>query len=145
MTSWRRAGVSGRRARPAVADDLQRESLVDLAVGGRQPGEDEVGVRVHVDEPGRDHMTGGVDHPGRAGAGQEVDRLDAVPGDGHVGPPRGPAGAVDHGRRPGSGCRAWRLRLWCPAGHDWMALIKSHTVPITMHATDTSDSAKYAT
>ena len=88
------------RARPAVAHDLQREALVDLAVGGRQAGENEVGVRVHVDEPGRDHVTGRVDHPGRAGVGERLDGLDAVSRDGHVGPPRGPAGPVDHGPAP---------------------------------------------
>jgi hypothetical protein len=92
--------VEGGRARPAVADDLQSEALVDLAVGRRQPGEDEVGVRVHVHEPGRDHLAGGVDHPGRGGAGQEGHGLDAVPRDGHVNPPRGPTGPVDHGPTP---------------------------------------------
>ena len=90
----------GGRARPAVADDLQREPLVDLAVGRRQSGKDEVGVRVHVHEPGRDHAAGGIDHPGRASVGEEVDRLDAVPRDGHIGPARGPTGPVDHGPAP---------------------------------------------
>ena len=109
------------RTRPAVAHDLQREALVDLAVGRRQPGEDEVGVRVHVDEPGRDHVAGGVDHPGRAGVGQELDGLRC----GLPRWPRRPAGRAGRSRRsrsrPGSGCRAWRLRPRPPAAHAWYA------------------------
>ena len=60
-------------AEAAVADDLERDALVDGARGARVDEEREVGVAVDVDEAGRDDLARGVDLARRLG--HVADRL----------------------------------------------------------------------
>ena len=53
-----------------------------------------VGMRVDVDESGRDHEARGVDDRDGGGRGQVADRGNPALADGHVGPPAGRPGPV---------------------------------------------------
>ena len=84
------------RGEAAHARHLGGDALPDLGLRGGIGEQGEVGVGVHVDEPGRDHAPRGIDHPG--GFAREVgrDRRDAVPGERDVRPaPRGPGPVED--------------------------------------------------
>ena len=88
--------VDRRVGQAVLAEHLQRHALGHLrqVVG---LGQDlEVGVRVHVDEPGREHQPAGVDHAVTAQAGADLGDPSVV--DAHVGAVAGRAGAVDHRR-----------------------------------------------
>ena len=57
-------GVVDRRERqPVLAEHLQRDALADLGRVVRIRQDLQVGVRMHVDEPRREHQAFGVDHP----------------------------------------------------------------------------------
>jgi hypothetical protein len=97
-----------RRGERAHADDFRRHTLADLGLGGRAREVEEVGVRVHVDEAGRDRATGHVEHA-IGGAGQARRHRDnALALDRHVRRAAGLTSPIDHGaaadqERPGHG------------------------------------------
>ena len=83
--------------RRALAEDLRRHALPDLALRAPvdeqrlgRPGE-------HVDEAGRDREAAGVDHHVARQGGHGADRLHAVAADGDVRHPAGGARPVVHG------------------------------------------------
>jgi hypothetical protein len=89
-----------RRTGAAVADHLEGESLADLAVRRREPGQDVVGVGVHVDETRRHHQPGRVDDPRGRGVRQVPDLADPVALDRDVGPACRASGSVDDRTAP---------------------------------------------
>ncbi len=82
-------------AHAAVAHQLQRDALGELAVGEGIDQEGGVRVSVQVDEAGRHRLAGGVDHRPRFGL-DAADGGDPVAFDGHVGLKSGRAGPIDH-------------------------------------------------
>ena len=72
---------------------LREQRLAVLQLLGRQPA---AGVRVHVDEAGRDVAIAGVDHRLRGGAAERSHRANAIAGDADVGAVPGIAGAIEH-------------------------------------------------
>ena len=85
-------GRGGREADAAVAHDHGGDAVPDRRREQRVPGDLAVVVRVHVDEPGRDHEAGGVDLLA-TGLVDGAHRGDAAVVDGDVGrapdvPPR---------------------------------------------------------
>src|SRR5262249_50811586 len=85
----------GSRGRAAVADDLRRDPLADLAVRLGVEQEGQVGVGVGVDEAGGGDAAGGVEAPGRRGGGEVADGGDAPPLYANVRPVRRGPRAVD--------------------------------------------------
>ena len=73
-----------RVADAAVAVDLGRDALRDLAARPAIAQEGEVGMAVDVDEAGRDDETGRVDDPSRLGIAKIADRGDPVAHDADI-------------------------------------------------------------
>src|SRR6185369_1365785 len=88
-------GQGGRGRKSTVAGDLQRDALADLRLRPRVERQREVGVRVDVDEAGRDDLAAGVDHPAGRPRRARLERDEAAPVDADVGVAPGRAGAVD--------------------------------------------------
>ena len=80
----------------AIADDLERDALVDRACRARIDQQRVVGMAVDVDEAGRDDETGGIDTWRIRGNLRRTDRGDAVALDQDIGNDRRAAGAVMH-------------------------------------------------
>ena len=85
----------GRGAEAALADDLGRHALADLAVGAAVHQQGEIGVGVDVDEAGRDHQAAGIQALRGRGALQIADGHDAVTHDAQVAGKGVAAAAVD--------------------------------------------------
>ena len=85
----------GRVRETVLAEHLERDALVDLCLVGRVREQLEVGVRVHVDEPGADDEPAGVDDARRRLAAESADGCDPVAGKADVGLEPGVAGAVE--------------------------------------------------
>ncbi len=94
--------VGDRQVAAAIlADERQRDALLDLARGVRVIFETAIRVAVHVDEAGRDHAAGRVDDRVawlRRQVGADLD--DRVAGYPHVGGSARGAGAIDDACRP---------------------------------------------
>ena len=89
-------GQGGGDGEAAVTDDLQRHALPDLGLRARVQRQGEVGMRVDVDEAGRDHLAARVDDPARGTPGSGRDRPDAAAAHAHVGLTARRPRAVDH-------------------------------------------------
>ena len=121
-------GADRRLGEGAHADDFRRHPLTDLGLRRRAAEVEEVGVRVHVDEAGRDHASGDVeDAVGGAGETRR-DGGDALALHGDVGAPGRCPRAVDDAaaaqqERPGHRYSSvmvtdfilspWRMRSTC--------------------------------
>ena len=93
-----RTGLSGREWRvAAVPRDLGRHALVGLALPAGIVEQRDIGVRVHVDEPRRYHVSGGVDPARCLGVAQRADGLDPAVGYPDVGLVAGRAAPVHDG------------------------------------------------
>ena len=79
----------------AVADQHRGHAVQQVGVDVRIPEHLRVGVAVGVDEPGRHHRAGGVDHRRAVDGEVGADLDDLVAADAHVGTTGGCAGAVD--------------------------------------------------
>ena len=91
------SGCGWRIGQAVHAQGLGGHALADLGLVVRVGEQLEVGMGVHVDEAGANHVAAGVD--GAAGIDRRRiarDDLDRVAGDGNTGPIAGGAGAVDH-------------------------------------------------
>ena len=75
---------------------LGRDALTQAIGVLRVDQQRALGVRMGVDEPGRDDEARGVDHASCVGLRQIADRRDPVAGDAHVGPIRRRPGAIHH-------------------------------------------------
>ena len=84
-----------RPGRAALAEHLGRHALADLALGVAVFEQQVVGVRVHVDEAGRDDQPLGVDLALGLARRHAADGDDPVAADGHVADEPRVAGAVD--------------------------------------------------
>ena len=78
-----------------MPDDLGRHSLAYFALGLGVDRQREVGMRLDVDEAGRDDLTLRVDRPAGGALVTWLDRDDASAANGDVRPPGRRAGAVD--------------------------------------------------
>ena len=86
----------GGPGRGVLAEDLGRDALADLALGVAVLEQQSVGMRVHVDEPGRDDQpAASMTRRARALGADAADRGDPVAADRHVAVEPGVAGAVD--------------------------------------------------
>ncbi len=90
-----RQAVTGSR-RGALAGDIERDALADLALRRAVLDERHLRVRVEVDESGRDDQTGRVDDPTCASPAQQSDARDAIAPDAHVRSHRRRPGAIEH-------------------------------------------------
>src|SRR5262249_2945828 len=83
-----------RAGRPALAEHLGGDALANLALGVAVLQKEIIGVRVHVDEPGRDHQPPGVDGAAGSNIRHPADGDDAVAADADVAVKPRVAGAV---------------------------------------------------
>jgi hypothetical protein len=67
-----------RSSEPAAADKLGGDALVHPALGPRVKRQRQVGVRLDVDESGRDNLASGVDHLSSLAGKDRLDCDDAV-------------------------------------------------------------------
>ncbi len=85
-----------RRRRRALAGDVERDALPDLALRRAVGQQRHLGVRVEVDEAGRDDQARRIDRPSRRLAVERPDRGDAIAANADVRPNGRAAGAVQH-------------------------------------------------
>ena len=93
----RGAGIAERsRTEAAVPVDFGRHALQELAVAGWPDQEGQIGVGVHIDEPGAHDATTNVDARGSISRRQVTKGNDAATGDPNVGSIGARARPVDH-------------------------------------------------
>ena len=88
-------GAQRRLRERAHPDDFGRHALADFRLSRRTTEVEEIGVGVHVDEPGRHRVSGRVDHAGRLAGQVPADGDDPIAFDGDVRRPGGRARPVD--------------------------------------------------